>query len=31
MEPWIILLDALPILAMALAIAYVPLLRDGPP
>jgi hypothetical protein len=31
MRPWTILLDIIPVLAMALAIALVPLLSDGPP
>lgn len=31
MTPWTILVDAFPILAMALAIVCVPLLADGPP
>jgi hypothetical protein len=30
MEPWNVLLDAFPVLAMALAIASIPLLCDRP-
>jgi hypothetical protein len=31
MTPWTILLDAAPVLALALAIMCLPLLDDGPP
>ena len=31
MELWNVLLDAFPVLAMALAIASIPLLGDAPP
>jgi hypothetical protein len=31
MTPWAILLDIIPVLAMALAIALIPLLSDGSP
>ena len=31
MTPWTILLDAAPVLGLALAIMWLPLLDDGPP
>jgi hypothetical protein len=31
MTPWTIFLDAAPVLALALAIMWLPLLDDGPP
>jgi hypothetical protein len=31
MTPWTIVLDAFPVIAMALAIVCIPLIADGPP